>query len=183
MFNLQKMLRVSNPKKQELKERATYDGLWTIPDDFELSDEFAQAFERIEQSKVNYFVTGKPGAGKTTFLNYYCKNKTKNVVVLAPTGMASLQAGGQTIHSFFQFPPRFIRPEDIKIIHRHKNVMKNLDTLIIDEASMVRADILDCIDDSLRLNRGRMDEPFGGVQIIMIGDLFQLALLWAKIVQ
>lgn len=144
-----------------------------LPGDFELNDDFKKVFMFAERTRETVFVTGKAGTGKSTFLQYFKENTKKNVIVLAPTGVAAIKARGQTIHSFFRFPPRFIHDEHIKRI-RKNDIFQNLDTLIIDEASMIRADLLDGIDKSLRLNRDRYDEPFGGVQLILVGDLFQL---------
>jgi hypothetical protein len=173
MVKLQEIIKVHNPRKQEFKKHVAKEGRWTLPPNFELNHEIAQVFEAIEKTHGNYFITGKPGVGKTACNDYCCINTEKNVVVLAPTGVAALKAGGQTIHSFFKFPHnRFILPKDIKVVHGVN--MKEIDTIIIDECSMLRADILDYIDDSLRLNRG-CDVPFGGIQMFLTGDLYQLA--------
>ena len=118
------------------------------------------------------FLTGKAGSGKSTLLEYFRQNTSKNHVILAPTGIAAIKARGQTIHSFFKFPPRVIQDSDVKIL-RDQKLIKNLDTILIDESSMIRADMLDAIDLSLKKNRKNI-KPFGGVQIILIGDLFQL---------
>jgi ATP-dependent DNA helicase PIF1 len=144
-----------------------------LPDDFELNVEFLNAFDRIENTKKCMFITGQAGTGKSTLLKYVVQNTSKEVAVLAPTGVAAVNVSGQTIHSFFRFPPRLIQKDDIKKL-RSRDVIKNLDMLIIDEASMVRADLMDGIDYALRLNRGAMRKPFGGVQMIFFGDLFQL---------
>jgi len=144
-----------------------------LPGNFELNDDFKKVFMFAERTREPVFVTGKAGTGKSTFLQYFKENTKKNIIVLAPTGVAAIKARGQTIHSFFRFPPRFIHDEHVKRLRKNE-VFQNLDTLIIDEASMIRADLLDGIDRSLRLNRDRYDEPFGGVQLILVGDLFQL---------
>ena len=95
------------------------------------------------------------------------------MVVVAPTGLAAVNVGGQTIHSFFGFPPRLIRPDDIRR-SRNGRLMRKLEFLVIDEVSMVRSDLMWAIDQSLRINRGRPREPFGGVRLLMFGDLHQL---------
>ncbi|MDP8216605.1 MAG: DEAD/DEAH box helicase [Candidatus Kaelpia imicola] len=143
-----------------------------IPPDFDYNREFKKAFSLMENSDKNIFVTGKAGTGKSTLLEYFRINTDKRIVVLAPTGVAAIKIRGQTIHSFFRFPPRLIQKQHIKKL-RNKNLIKNIDVIVIDEASMLRADLLDAIDYSLRLNRAN-DIPFGGVQLIIFGDLFQL---------
>jgi ATP-dependent DNA helicase PIF1 len=120
----------------------------------------------------NLFLTGRAGTGKTTLLRRFLREAGDKAIVLAPTGVAAMQAGGQTIHSFFNFPPRLIEATDIRRL-RNVRVAKAIDTLIIDEISMVRADMLDAIDQSLKLNRGSK-RPFGGVRMILSGDLHQL---------
>ncbi|MDD5614306.1 MAG: PIF1 family DEAD/DEAH box helicase [Candidatus Omnitrophica bacterium] len=144
-----------------------------LPENLEVTDEFDYALSLMEGSNQNIFITGKAGTGKSTLLRQFKKNSAKNIAVLAPTGVAAINIGGQTIHSFFKFPPRFISKDTIKRKRKSKLIQK-LDVMVIDEVSMVRADLMDGIDYALRLNRGRMDEPFGGVQMIFFGDLFQL---------
>ena len=137
-----------------------------------LSDDFNYALERME-SGAHLFVTGRAGTGKSTLLQIFRRSTQRNVVVLAPTGVAALNVGGQTIHSLFGFPPRLILPENVRPNRRYKRLFENLDTLIIDEISMVRADVMEAIDLGLRINRNS-HEPFGGVQVILFGDLYQL---------
>ncbi|MEQ9315832.1 MAG: AAA family ATPase [Henriciella sp.] len=120
----------------------------------------------------NLFLTGRAGTGKTTMLRRFLAEAGENTVVLAPTGVAAMNAGGQTIHSFFKFPPRLIEHSDVKRL-RGVRLIKAIETMIIDEISMVRADMLDAIDKSLQLNRGSK-RPFGGVRMILSGDLHQL---------
>lgn len=122
----------------------------------------------------NMFITGNAGTGKSTLLKYFLETTDKNVVVVAPTGIAAVNVGGQTIHSFFKFGIGPINVNSIKYNKWIAPVMNRMDTLIIDEISMVRCDMLDAIDMSLRVNRNDMVTPFGGVQVIMIGDLAQL---------
>lgn len=143
-------------------------------DEIELTAEFRHALDLMNKTNKCLFITGKAGTGKSTLLRYFRAKTEKNVAVVAPTGVAAINVEGQTIHSFFKLPLRFIQKEDIRRLTRNRRVIECLDTLIIDEASMVRADILDGIDHSLRLNRGKQDVPFGGVQIVLFGDLFQL---------
>lgn len=134
--------------------------------------EFDKAIGLIESKSPCVFVTGEAGTGKSTLLKYFAANTKKRIVVLAPTGVAALNVGGQTIHSFFQFPPGPIN--NIEELPRKGELLRSLDSVVIDEISMVRADLLDAVDKSLRINRGQPLKPFGGVQMIFFGDLFQL---------
>jgi len=145
-----------------------------LPEHLDINDEFKAAFNLMENTKECLFITGKAGTGKSTLLKYFKANTGKNIIVLAPTGVAAINVGGQTIHSFFKLPPRIIQKDIIKRL-RDRSLVQNLDMVIIDEVSMVRADIMDGIDYALRLNRGRMKTPFGGVQMVFFGDLFQLS--------
>ncbi len=145
-----------------------------IPSDFELTREFSTAFDMLEHTKRHYYVTGNAGTGKSTLLYYFKEKTQKKTVVVAPTGIAAVNIGGSTIHSFFRFPTRLITQEDVKKIRGKADLFIALETLIIDEVSMVRADMMDAIDASLRLNRNRPYDPFGGVQLVLFGDLFQL---------
>lgn len=142
----------------------------------DLNEQFLKACDWMETTDKNVFITGRAGTGKSTLLGYFRRQTAKQVVVLAPTGVAALNVGGQTIHSFFGFKPD-ITLAKVKKVDKKKSgdgIYKNLDTLIIDEISMVRADLLDCADKFLRLNGRDRDRPFGGVQMIFIGDLYQL---------
>ena len=144
--------------------------------------ELELAWQFIERTGVNVFLTGKAGTGKTTFLRQLRERSPKRMVVVAPTGVAAINAGGVTIHSFFQFPLAPYVPggsfnskdEKYRFSKEKKNIIRTLDLLVIDEISMVRADLLDQIDAVLRLHKDR-HRPFGGVQLLMIGDLSQLA--------
>ena len=134
-----------------------------------------QAFlDTVNHTDRHVFLTGKAGTGKSTLLKHLRNTTRKKYVVLAPTGVAALNVHGQTIHSFFGFHPDI----NIKLVRKAGNdkldVFKHLETIIIDEISMVRADLLDCVDRALRLNRNAPDVPFGGVQMVFIGDLYQL---------
>ena len=137
-----------------------------------LSPEFKQIVEQLETDTGHYLITGKAGTGKSTLLRMFQKVSSKRIVTLAPTGVAALNVKGQTIHSFFGFAPRLYngqKPERRK----NRRKYKNIDTIIIDEISMVRADLLDQIDQFLKVQRSSTD-PFGGVQMLFFGDLFQL---------
>ncbi len=136
-----------------------------------LTEDFRYALDKFENTNKSIFLTGRAGTGKSTLLGLFRKDTKKRVVVLAPTGVAALNVRGQTIHSFFGFPPRMLDHNNIP--RRRKNLYQRVDTIVIDEVSMVRVDMLDAIDMFLRIHRER-DEPFGGVQMIFIGDLFQL---------
>lgn len=138
----------------------------------ELNEKFRQALGIMEGSSESVFVTGRAGTGKSTLLEYFRAHTKKKVAVLAPTGVAAVNIGGQTIHSFFRFKPN-ITPEKAAV-KSSKKIYKKLDALVIDEISMVRADLLDCVDRFLRVNGKHKNRPFGGVQMILIGDLYQL---------
>ena len=135
--------------------------------------EYAAALDYIRTGAGHLFVTGRAGTGKSTLLRALRDLVPEEMVVLAPTGLAAVNVGGQTIHSFFGLPPRLIRPDDIRR-SRNGSVMRRLKLIVIDEISMVRSDLMWAIDQSLRLNRGRAREPFGGLRIVMFGDLHQL---------
>jgi ATP-dependent DNA helicase PIF1 len=141
----------------------------------ELNEQFQKALKLLENTSKNIFITGKAGTGKSTLLTYFRDTTKKKIVVLAPTGVAAINVRGQTIHSFFKFKPSItldlVKNEKIK---DGKNIYKKLDAIIIDEISMVRSDLLDCVDKFLRLNGKDKSLPFGGVQMIFIGDLYQL---------
>ena len=150
------------------------------------NQQIALAENYIRHTGTSVFLTGKAGTGKTTFLRHIVDTCSKRFVVVAPTGVAAINAGGVTIHSFFQLPPsaylptvkgfysEYSLPENKHNLRKNKiKILQSLDLLIIDEASMVRADLLDAIDDRLRTYRHN-DKPFGGVQLLMVGDLYQL---------
>jgi ATP-dependent DNA helicase PIF1 len=144
-----------------------------IPPQLNITPDFQNALHALEHTYDSYFITGRAGTGKSTLLHMFRQQTRKNVVVLAPTGLAAINIGGQTIHSFFLFPPKLLTPDQIRKNHRQMKVIQALDCLVIDEISMVRADVLQGIDASLRLHR-QSDEPFGGVQMVFFGDVFQL---------
>ncbi len=145
----------------------------TWPPEVKPTSEFLAAAEHVRDGEGHLFITGRAGSGKSTLLRCLRDHIGDDMVVLAPTGLAAVNVGGQTIHSFFGFPPRLIRSDDIRR-SRNGRLMRRLKLLVIDEVSMVRSDLMWAIDQSLRLNRGRPREPFGGVRIIMFGDLHQL---------
>jgi ATP-dependent exoDNAse (exonuclease V) alpha subunit len=135
--------------------------------------EYDAALDYLSEDGGHLFITGRAGTGKSTLLRALCDMMEDEHVVVAPTGLAAVNVGGQTIHSFFGLPPRLIRPEDIRR-SRNGAVMRKLKLLVIDEVSMVRSDLMWAIDQSLRINRGRPREPFGGVRLVLFGDLHQL---------
>lgn len=140
---------------------------------FTLTQELQDCMEVMEHGSEHIFLTGKAGTGKSTLIEYFRNTTKKKVVVLAPTGLSAINVKGQTLHSFFHLPPRFITPKDIS--HRANSRMyRDLDTIIIDEISMVRADMLDGIDAFLRFHGRDKNLSFGGIQMIFVGDLYQL---------
>lgn len=150
----------------------------------EMNEESILAWNIIEKTNANLFLTGKAGTGKTTFLKRLKELSPKRMIVLAPTGIAAINAGGMTIHSFFQLPFSPYVPgttfgsgeqKRYQFSKLKRNIIRSIDLLVIDEISMVRSDLLDVVDSVLRQYRKRHDLPFGGVQLLMIGDLQQLA--------
>lgn len=141
----------------------------------DLNKDFKKALSIVEDSGRNVFITGKAGTGKSTFLTHLRSTTSKKMVYLAPTGVAAINIKGQTIHSFFRFKPN-VTLDKVKKLPKKKSsgLYKKLDAIVIDEISMVRADLLDCVDKFMRLNGKNKDLAFGGVQMIFIGDLYQL---------
>ena len=140
--------------------------------------ELREAWDFVEHTGTSIFLTGKAGTGKTTFLRNVVEHSTKRLIVVAPTGVAAINAGGVTIHSFFQLPltpyvPGASIRERYDFSKDKRRIIASLDMLVIDEISMVRADLLDAVDFVLRRYRDP-SQPFGGVQLLMIGDLQQL---------
>ena len=159
----------------------------------ELQETAELAAKYVNTTDRHIFLTGKAGTGKTTFLKYIVEHTYKNTVIAAPTGIAAINAGGVTLHSLLQLPFGTFIPENISLSSsdsrintpetlfrearfnaNKRKLLQELELLIIDEVSMLRADLLDCIDHSLRHLRKRRHEPFGGLQILFIGDLMQL---------
>ncbi|MBL4618072.1 MAG: AAA family ATPase [Robiginitomaculum sp.] len=136
------------------------------------TDTYSPVLKVLENQRANVYLTGRAGTGKTSLIRQFVARNHDTSVVVAPTGIAALNAGGQTIHSFFRLPPRLIELKDVKRL-RHAKAMQEMQTLIIDEVSMVRSDMMAAIDKSLRLNR-QINEPFGGVQMVLVGDPYQL---------
>lgn len=149
--------------------------------------EFQDALQLITYTRQSVFLTGKAGTGKSTFLKYICEHTKKKYVVLAPTGIAAINAGGVTLHSFFKLPFRPLLPDDPDLSLSHgrifdffkypkekKKIISEVELIIIDEISMVRADIIDCVDRILRVYSGNQRLPFGGKQLLFVGDVFQL---------
>lgn len=147
--------------------------------------EWQDALQIINYTRRSLFLTGKAGTGKSTFLRYVSQNTKKKHVILAPTGIAAINAGGSTLHSFFRIPFHPLLPNDnqysprnirktLKYSSNHSKLLRELELIIIDEISMVRADIIDFIDKVLRIYCRNMREPFGGKQLLLVGDIFQL---------
>lgn len=144
------------------------------PASLDLNEGFLHALHIMEETDKNVFITGRAGTGKSTLLQHFRNTTKKKIAVLAPTGVAAINIMGQTIHSFFGFKPD-ITPDIVHSIKpREKNIYKNLDVIVIDEVSMVRSDLMDCIDGFLRIYGKNKNKPFGGLQMIFIGDLYQL---------
>ncbi|MBQ6800361.1 MAG: AAA family ATPase, partial [Bacteroidaceae bacterium] len=147
--------------------------------------EFQDALRLIQYTRNSVFLTGKAGTGKSTFLRYVCNNTKKKHVVLAPTGIAAINAGGSTMHSFFKLPFHPLLPDDpqyspkrirdtLRYSSSQVKLLREVELIIIDEISMVRADIIDFIDKVLRIYTRNLREPFGGKQILLVGDVYQL---------
>lgn len=177
-----KKLQAENKKLQEdviqkdqllKKEKNRY----KVIDGMLLSEEQAAVVDLLEQTNDCYFITGKAGTGKSTILKYFVSNTAKKVVALAPTGIAANIIKGRTIHSFFGLAPKIQDVNDYRSVHSGMNaepkLIQELNAIIIDEASMVRSDVMDMIDRKLRLVRNK-PEPYGGIQMILFGDLLQL---------
>ena len=150
------------------------------------NEQFKNVLNLIQFTNNSIFLTGKAGTGKSTLLKYICEETKKEHVVLAPTGIAAINVGGATLHSFFKLPFHPLTPDDpnfssntklrafLKYSKEHVKLIKSLELIIIDEISMVRADIIDFVDRILRVYSGNMRQPFGGKQMLLVGDVFQL---------
>lgn len=180
---------MSDQESKGLPEELDLDNMFSLDDDLSsqvkeeqqvevkeeeiiITDEFKKAKDIVEETDCHVFITGDAGSGKSAFLRWLKKTTKKQMVILAPTGMAAVNVGGSTIHSFFKFKPRPMTPSMMKKV-QDPGVYRAVDVLVIEEVSMCRADMMDCIDTFLRINRDD-PRPFGGVQIVMIGDLNQL---------
>lgn len=146
---------------------------WNIPPGIELNPQHKAILELLETTDQSVFLTGRAGSGKSSLLNIFRENTKKSHIVAAPTGIAALNVRGSTIHSLFRFPPQIIFKQTV-IGLKGDNYFRTLKTIIIDEISMVRADMLDGIDLFLRKNGPNPNKPFGGVQMILVGDPYQL---------
>jgi ATP-dependent exoDNAse (exonuclease V) alpha subunit len=143
---------------------------------FQLTPEQARVMDIIEGTREHVFVTGRAGTGKSTLLQEFVERTSKSLVIAAPTGVAALTVGGQTIHSLFRLPIGLVTDHTkfYPLSDDARVLLRKIDTVVIDEISMVRCDLLDGLDRRLRATRGRKNEPFGGVQVVMFGDPYQL---------
>lgn len=167
-FELERKKLLKDKEKKDKAEKEYWESIV-------LSEESKGVIDTLEQTNENLFITGRAGTGKSTLLGYFRHVSKKNIVVVAPTGVAALNVKGQTIHSFFKFKVG-VTLHDVRKVSGEvdQKMYKKIDTLVIDEISMVRADLFDCIDAFMRLNGRDPKQPFGGIQVIVIGDLFQL---------
>ena len=182
------LLGIANPRSDKGKQHSLfadtdlpllYRKNAQLPDGYENDPVVKSLFEELEFTNRSFFITGKAGTGKSTFIHYFSQKTSKKVVMAAFTGIAAINVGGQTIHSLFRLPVRPLMPQDheIKIFedsHPTRRLIRKMDTLVIDEVSMLRADVMEAIDYSLRMNGGDITRPFGGKQLIFVGDIFQL---------
>jgi GTPase SAR1 family protein len=170
---------VLSGKKAAVKKPVSKTGVTdedALPADFKFTDDFKKAFDLMENTRHSIFITGKAGTGKSTLIQYFKLNTRKKAVYLAPTGVAALNIRGKTIHSLFKFPLQVITSDQIKNNTYRREVLdlfRNVDVMIVDEISMARADIIEGMDYILKKFRIK-DEPFGGVQMVFIGDMYQL---------
>ena len=141
----------------------------------ELSPEQAAVVAAIETTRDHIFVTGRAGTGKSTLLEYLSWHSSHTLAICAPTGVAALNVGGQTIHSLFRLPIGVIADHELDQPPELRKLLSAIDTLVVDEVSMVSADLMDAMDRSLRQARQRPHEAFGGVQLVLFGDPYQLA--------
>jgi ATP-dependent DNA helicase PIF1 len=167
---------MSGSRSRRKEQRATLASSAVLPATIDLNDEFRRVLTLLKETTDPLFVTGKAGTGKSTLLRYFMHQTGRNVVLLAPTGVAAMNIGGETLHRFFRFAPRFLNRSDIKPLEHkeRRNLYRAVDILILDEVSMVRADLFDSIDTFMRLNGRNPALPFGGARIVCFGDLFQL---------
>src|SRR5579872_5469679 len=142
-------------------------------DDIVLSSEQQALLDVMEETHQHLFITGRACTGKSVLLRHFRETTKKKVVIAAPTGIAALNVRGQTIHSLFRLAPQFHRKGTLQPNSRVCSILKRIDTLVIDEISMVRADLLDAVDERFR-EAFNNEKPFGGVQVIMFGDVYQL---------
>jgi len=164
---------------EDLELPDLYKKITKLPDGYENDKVIVDLFNHIENTNNSFFITGKAGTGKSTFVHYFAQKTQKKVLMTAFTGIAAINVGGQTLHSFFRFPLKPLMPEDDEIttfrdFTQKYKIIQSIDTIIIDEVSMLRSDILEAIDFSLRKNGGDPTKKFGGKQLLFIGDIFQL---------
>lgn len=169
----------------EIELPELYNKYIELPNGYEKDKVAMSLFNEIENTNQSYFITGKAGTGKSTFVHYFTKNSAKEIILLAFTGIASINISGQTIHSFFRFPFKPLLPNDEEIplfrdFWQNYKIIEKAKTIIIDEVSMLRSDILEAIDCSLRKNGGNPSLAFGGKQMIFVGDIFQLPPIYDK---
>jgi ATP-dependent DNA helicase PIF1 len=184
MGDLHFLLRVETGQAQaslfeESELPVLYKRIANLPDGYENDNVVNDLFNAIEETNTSYFITGKAGTGKSTFIRYFTQKTNKKAIILAFTGIAAVNVSGQTIHSFFKFPLKPLMPQDHEIpvfkeYNQIRKIIEKVQTIIIDEVSMLRADVLEAIDYSLRKNGGVPNLPFGGKQILFVGDAFQL---------
>lgn len=163
----------------ELELPDFYNKYIELPEGYEKDKTAKKLFDLIENSTNSFFLTGKAGTGKSTFIHYFTKNTQKQVLLVAFTGIAAINIGGQTLHSFFRFPLKPLLPNDPDIVifkpfFQKRKILEETDVIIIDEVSMLRSDLLEGLDYSLRNNGGDPNKIFGGKQLIFVGDVFQL---------
>lgn len=156
-----------------------YGKMAPLPNGYGESEDIIQLFNSIENSNDSFLITGKAGTGKSTFIHYFAQTSQKKVLLLSFTGIAAINIGGVTIHSFFQLPLRPLLPKDEEITlfseySQKRNIIDKIETIIIDEVSMLRSDLLEAINYSLQKNTGNTELLFGGKQMLFFGDMFQL---------
>ena len=164
---------VTNANLPIVSKKKVFRSKNVLPDDLVITEEFKKAFDLMENTSKCAYITGKAGTGKSTLLTYFKQKTHKNIIILAPTGIAAINVEGSTIHSFFHIAPQLVEKKNITIDIKRQDLFSKIEMIVIDEISMVRADLLDGIDYALRINRDS-DTPFGGVQMIFFGDLYQL---------
>ena len=168
-FSIGELNRYATSKRPKVsKPRRTYS-----LEGITVTDEYLQVQNLLNAGYPMVYVSGKAGTGKSTLINYIRHSYQGNIVVVAPTGVAALNVEGITLHSYFHFPPRIVTDDDIKVV-KDRRLYTRLNLLILDEVSMVRVDLIDAMDKFLRINGRDASIPFGGVQLLVVGDLYQL---------
>ncbi len=173
-FNsIQKDSKIDTPQQTYIPPQPKLNVKKTEISNISLSSEQQKIFKLIEEGMANVYVTGKAGTGKSVLLQYFVNNTEKTVAIVAFTGVAALNVGGQTINSFFKLPHDVQDLKSIRVDYKTKEILRHLDALVVDEISMVRVDLMEAINIKLQLAKGN-SLPFGGVQVVMFGDLYQL---------